>query len=114
MRQELIKTLLPSKIKKLDHIFSWIQSNCSQQQKEKVVETLNQYDYLLTYTDCGMLRITHELAGRQDSIIHHVPDNGEQAQEIDVEKEILNRKKIVNGLISEIHELKNLEEVQNQ
>jgi len=116
MRQETTGMLFEGKKDRLRHTLDWIQENCGQDQREEVSKLIGEYNFLLTFPDTGLMRCTHELAGRPDSMIHHVPDNLEQIESRDdLQREISNRKKLVNGLITEILELEELlEEVQNQ
>jgi len=116
MRQETTGMLFEGKKDRLRHTLDWIEENCNNNQKEEVSKLISEYDFLLTFPGTGLMRCTHELAGRQDSMIHHVPDNMEQVKsQKDLQTEIRNRKKLVNGLITEILELeKFLEEVKTK
>jgi len=107
--RELAQTLFTAKNKKLGQILEWIQTHGSQDMQRKTSETISQYNYVFKYFQTDTIRITHELAGRPDSIIHHIPSNQEQTQNVDIKKEIRNRKKIINGLIMEIEELRQLQ-----
>jgi len=109
MRQELIQTLLPSKIQKLKHILDWATEHCNEEQFDRVNETINDYrEALLYYPFHGTANIAHET----DYIATNIPDQrdlvGTQQEQEQLKKELDKHKEIVNELQARIHELEEL------
>jgi len=107
--QELTQTLLPSKKEKLKFILDWAEEHCDRHQKEQFSKLIGQYDYMLTFPPHNMMRVTHAV-----DFLQHVPevnrvrDTEEDRQHI--KQQIEKRKKAVNGLITEIEELKHVQQ----
>jgi len=109
--------LFSSKKKSLRDKLDWVERNCDQYEKEEVSQLLSSYsDFLLTFPDVGMMRCSHEV-----SCISDTPSVGDVRgmprdklrDHLDREKEM--RKKLLNGLLTELEELEHVEnEVLNQ
>ena len=114
MRQKLTQTLLPHKVKKLKFILDWAEEHCDKEQKRRLAEVIEQYDYMLTFPPHEQMRVTHAV-----DYLSHVPtvqevENTEKHKQ-KLRKQIKKRRKAANGLITEIEELKQvLHEVLNE
>jgi len=111
MRQELIQTLLPSKLNKLKSILDWATEHLNDEQFDRVNELINDYnEVLLYYPFHDRANIAHET----DYIETNIPDKRDlmrtpQEQE-EIKEQIRKHKELVNGLQARIHKLERLEE----
>lgn len=110
MRQELIQTLLPSKVNKLKSILDWATEHCSEDQLDRINETINDYhQILLFYPFHGTTNIAHET----DYIETNIPDQhdllGTEKEQEYIKEEIRKHKEIVNELQARIHQLEELQ-----
>jgi len=109
--QQLIQTLMPKKIEKLESILDWATEHCNEEQFDRFNEVINEYNEVLVgypFID-ETFNVAHEI-----SFIEPVPNekdlmNTEHETEL-LKGEVNKRKAIINKLESEIHALERLQE----
>jgi len=111
MRQELIQTLLPSKLNKLKSILDWATEHLTEQQFDRLNELINEYnEVLLYYPFHDRANIAHET----DYIETNIPDKrdllGTEREQEKLKDELRKHKELVNGLQARIHKLERLQE----
>lgn len=109
--QELVQTLIPKKIEKLNYILNWATEHCNEEQFDRFNEVINEYnDVLLYYPFHDRANIAHET----DYIETNIPDKrdlmGTEQEQQHVKDQIRKHKELVNGLQARIHELERLQE----
>jgi len=111
MRQELIQTLLPSKLEKLRTILDWATEHLTEEQFDRVNELINDYNEVLVgypFVE-ETFNIAHEV-----SFLEPIPREedlmGTEHENDLLQEEARKRKAVINQCVSELHELERLQE----